>query len=519
MSASPVILWFRDDLRLADQPAVHTAAETGQPVLPLYVLDDETPGRWRIGGASRWWLHHSLASLDRSLAELGPRLILRRGRAADIIPALVRETGAREVFTGCTAGPAARRSDHEIARALEGQGARLHHMRTTTLFPLGSIRTKSGGPYSVYTPFASACLAVGPGDSLPAPQRLNHVQPASKCSGPLFASRSTRPVNTGVSGQGQSALPAAPPIRSDALDDWALLPSGPDWAAGFRPIWTPGEAGAQEHAERFLAALDDYPVARERPGGDPTSMLSPHLHFGEISALSLWNRALETPPSKGRDIFVRELLWREFAANLLWDHPDLPDAPLRPAFRALPWREAPVELRAWQQGRTGVPIVDAGMRQLWQTGWMHNRVRMITASFLVKHLLVSWQAGEAWFWDTLVDADLASNAVNWQWVAGCGADASPFFRIFNPLLQGRKFDPEGAYVRRFVPELKDLPSRLIHAPWEAADATLARHGVVLGQTYPRPIVELAEGRARALQAFRHVRSAARGMQDADNAEA
>ncbi|MFL5251690.1 MAG: cryptochrome/photolyase family protein [Rhodopila sp.] len=236
-------------------------------------------------------------------------------------------------------------------------------------------------------------------------------------------------------------------------------------------------------------------------------MLSPHLHFGEISVVQLWHMAHRCPGGKGREILIREMLWREFCANLLWHNPALPDAPLKPAFAAMPWRDDASGLAAWQKGRTGVPIVDAGMRQLWQIGWMHNRVRMIVASFLVKHLLIPWQQGEAWFWDTLVDADMANNAGNWQWIAGCGADASPWFRIFNPVLQGRKFDPDGDYVRRYVPELAKLDARHVHAPWEAPQATLARAGVRLGRTYPEPIVDLAAGRARALEAFRKIRSA------------
>jgi deoxyribodipyrimidine photo-lyase len=232
------------------------------------------------------------------------------------------------------------------------------------------------------------------------------------------------------------------------------------------------------------------------------------MHFGEISPASLWHRAHQRPASRGRDVFIRELLWREFCANQLWHNPGLPDTPLRPEFAEMPWRDDKSALRAWQRGRTGFPIVDAGMRQLWRLGWMHNRVRMIVASFLIKHLLIPWQEGEAWFWDTLVDADLASNAANWQWVAGCGADAAPYFRIFNPVLQGRKFDAAGDYVRRFVPEIAELDARYIHAPWEASRDSLAKAGITLGKTYPNPIVDLSEGRARALDAFARIRAPA-----------
>ena len=470
-TAAPAILWFRNDLRLADHAALHAAVESGRPLLPLFVLDDNAPGRWAPGGASRWWLHHSLAALRQSLTACGGHLTLRRGDSIAIIAELAGETGAAELFTGGCTDPAARRLDQAVAEAFAGK---LHRMRTTTLFHPDSVRTKSGGPYGVYTPFANACLALGgPKPPLPAP----------------------------------NAIRGATPPSSDRLEDWDLLPTKPDWAGGLRDTWTPGEAGAMERAEAFLEhALAGYAAARDRPADDGTSMLSPHLHFGEISAAQLWHMAHRRKASQGREIFIRELLWREFCANLLWYNPDLPDTPLKPEFGKMPWRDDEGALAAWQNGQTGVPIVDAGMRQLWRTGWMHNRVRMIVASFLIKHLMIPWQDGEAWFWDTLVDADLASNAGNWQWVAGCGADAAPYFRIFNPILQGRKFDADGAYVRQFVPELGRLDARHIHAPWEAPADALVAAGVVLGETYPAPIVDLAVGRNRALSAYAAIRS-------------
>ncbi len=262
-----------------------------------------------------------------------------------------------------------------------------------------------------------------------------------------------------------------------------------------------------DRARQFLdGPVEDYAADRDKPGIDGTSMLSPHLHFGEISAVQLWHLAYDAPAGKGRETFIREVLWREFSINLLWHHPKLPEDPLRAEFARMPWRNDPRMLKAWQSGQTGVPIVDAGMRQLWQTGWMHNRVRMIVASFLVKHLMLPWQDGEAWFWDTLVDADLANNAANWQWVAGCGADAAPYFRIFNPVLQGQKFDSDGAYVRRFVPEIARLPDRSLHAPWTASVQDMAAAGVLLGRTYPHPQVDLAAGRSRALAAYEAIRS-------------
>jgi deoxyribodipyrimidine photo-lyase len=469
----PVILWFRDDLRLADHAAVQAATESGQPVIPVFVLDDRSPGRWAMGGASRWWLHHSLTAHQAALEELGCPLILRRGESTAVLAELAASSGATDIFTGGSADPWARHLDRVVSDAA---GIKIHRLRTRTLFHPDSIRTKSGGAYSVYTPFANACIALG---------------------GPKPPTRAPQTIRTFTS------------QRTEKIGDWKLLPSTPDWAGGLRDTWTPGEAGALERAEAFLThGLAGYASGRDQPAGEGTSMLSPHLHFGEISATQLWHLTYRQPNSKGREIFIRELLWREFCANLLWHNPGLPETPLKPEFGKMPWRDDKPALRAWQQGRTGVPIVDAGMRQLWKTGWMHNRVRMIVASFLIKHLMIPWQDGEAWFWDTLVDADLASNAGNWQWVAGCGADAAPYFRIFNPVLQGGKFDAHGDYVRQFVPELARLDAKHIHAPWEAPAQRLAAAGVTLGKTYPHPIVDLAEGRARALEAYAQIRSPA-----------
>jgi len=472
---APVILWFRDDLRLADHAASHAAHATGRPVLPVYVLDDKAQD---LGGAARWWLHHSLASLANRLSSQGSRLTLRRGAASEIIPALAEAIGAAEVFTGGLAAPTARATDRAIADHLTPRGVRFHRMRTTTLFRPDQAKTKAGGSFSVYTPFARACLALPPPDPLPAP-----------------------------------ALSVPSPIvPSDRLEDWRLLPSRPDWAAGLREAWTPGEAGARQRLDRFLTdSIAGYAVNRHVPGIDRTSMLSPHLRFGEISPAQVLHAVRARVTGEDANKFINEVLWREFSHHLLWHHPTLPDAPLRPEFAAMPWRDDRAALKAWQRGQTGIPIVDAGMRQLWRTGWMHNRVRMIVASFLVKHLLIDWRLGQAWFWDTLVDADLANNAASWQWVAGCGADAAPFFRIFNPVLQGQKFDPDGAYVHRFVPELARLNPRYTHAPWDASPAVLSEAGIVLGRTYPAPIADLAGGRARALAAFAGLRRDAAGQ--------
>ena len=478
---APAIVWFRQDLRLSDHAALAAALAAGGPVLPVYVLDDDSAGTWAMGGASRWWLHGSLLSLQAALAERGAQLVLRRGRAESVLPALLAETGASRIHAGRMHEPWARAAEAAVEQAAPGA---LHLHRTSTLFDLDGIRTKTGGIYGVYGPFARQLRERGdPADPLPAPRQI----PSTK-------------------------------VRSERLESWNLLPTRPDWAGGFRDTWHSGEHAAHERLAAFvLEAVHGYDVGRNLPGQPRTSMLSAHLHWGEISPGQVWravrDSASRQQQAQGIDVFLGELLWREFAAYLLWHNPHLPEQPLRPRFAALPGRRAPDELRAWQRGRTGVPIVDAGMRQLWHIGWMHNRVRMIAASFLVKHLLIPWRVGEDWFWDTLVDADLASNAASWQWIAGSGIDSQPFFRVFNPVSQGEKFDPAGDYVRRWVPELASLPDRFVHAPWTAPAAVLHEAGVTLGTTYPRPVVDLAKGRQRALTAYRET------MRNADPAEA
>ena len=471
-SSAPVLLWVRRELRLRDNPALAAAIATGRPVVPVFVLDQETPGKWAPGGASRWWLHHSLASLAADLKRCGVQLVLRRGRYDSEIPRLVQESGAVEIHAGLPIEPWARQAMRGLHTSLP---IKLHVHRTTLLFEPASIVTGAGGPYSVFTPFARACRARG----MPAP--------------PIAAPERIKP---------------SKPLYSDRLEDWGLLPTHPDWAVGLRETWKPGEDGAAARLAEFAGdGVDDYADRRNVPGQSGTSMLSPHLAWGEISPAEIWH-AVTQAGGAGVSSYLNEILWREFCAHLLWHNPHLPDAPLRPAFAAMPWRTDKPGLRAWQQGKTGYPIVDAGMRQLWRTGWMHNRVRMITASFLIKHLLLDWRVGEAWFWDTLVDADLATNAASWQWVAGSGADAAPFFRVFNPVLQGEKFDPDGAYVRRYVPELGDVPDRHIHAPWQAPPDLLALAGVLPGRDYPAPLVELGMGRIRALEAYKKLGRAA-----------
>jgi len=474
---NPCVLWFRNDLRLSDHAALAAATAAG-PLVAAYVLDDATAGPWALGSASRWWLHHSLAALDAGVREAGGSLVLRRGRAEVELARLAAEIGAPTVFAGFAPEPWAREQETRVAAELGKHGRALRLQRTASLFDLGSIRTGTGVPYSVYSPFARACFAAGPPAPDPAPPR---IEP-----------------------------PNAQP-RSDRLEQWALLPTRPDWAGGLRATWQPGEAGAHARLKSFLeGALAAYHVGRNQTGQEGTSMLSPHLHFGEISPVQVWHAVTGAAGSggQGSGTYLKEVLWREFSLNLLWHHPDLPSAPLRADFARMAFREDAAALRAWQRGRTGVPMVDAAMRQLWHIGWMHNRARMVVASFLVKHLLLPWQDGQAWFWDTLVDADLANNSASWQWVAGSGADAAPYFRVFNPVLQGEKFDPDGAFVRRWVPELAKLGDKHIHAPWNTPENLLAAAGVRLGETYPRPIVDLSEGRERALAAYRAISQAA-----------
>ncbi len=465
------VVWFRQDLRLADNPALWGALKAGAPIVAVYVLDDDAADGWAFGGAHRWWLHRSLSALAHRLAGKGAPLVLRKGRAEVVLAHLARDVGAAEVHAGLLCDPWGRRQERRVADALQRVGARLHLHRSATLFDPDMIRTNSSGVYGVYTPFARACRAYG---DLPVPR------PAPP------------------------RIPTALTPVSDSLEDWRLLPAKPDWSGGLQAAWEPGEMAARHRLKDFLAHdLGGYDERRDYPGVTGTSLLSPYLHWGELSPLMVWNAALRTAPaSVGCQAFLRELLWREFSLYLLWHHPHLPNSPLRPEFGGMKWRDDQAALHAWQRGRTGIPIVDAGMRQLWSSGWMHNRVRMIVASFLVKHLLIPWQKGAAWFWDTLVDGDLANNSVNWQWVAGCGADAAPFFRIFNPVLQGRKFDPDGSYVRRWIPELSGLGAAHIHAPWEARGAVLEQAKVQLGEDYPWPLVDVAKGRARALDAYR-----------------
>ena len=482
MLTAPIVVWFRNDLRLGDHRALTAAVKTGAPVIMIYILDDETPGQWKMGGASRWWLHHSLAALTKDIAKKGNKLILRRGPAREVLPQVAAGCGAHAVYFSRGYEPYAVSLEADLKSMLEIRGITCKRFSGALLREPEDIRTNAGGMFKVYTPFWRA-LSSG----------FSAVRPV--------AAPETIP-------------PPATLPKSDTLASFELLPRKPDWSAGMAAEWRPGEAGALARLDAFLEGpMKDYTEARNRPDTPGTSRLSPHLHFGEITPALCWYRAdqaaARTPGAdKGHETFLKEIVWREFAHTLLFYWPSLPEAPFRPEFSAFPWSENNAHLKAWQLGQTGYPIVDAGMRELWATGYMHNRVRMIAASFLIKDLLVPWQRGEDWFWDTLVDADLANNAAGWQWVAGCGADAAPYFRIFNPVTQGEKFDPNGDYVRAWVPELAKLPAKYIHAPWTAPPDELARANVMLGKTYPLPIVDHAAARTRALAAFAEVKISA-----------
>jgi deoxyribodipyrimidine photo-lyase len=467
---SPVILWFRQDLRLADNPALIHAIGTGRPVIPVYILDQGAAAP--MGGASLWWLDKSLRALDASLQGLGSRLILRRGDGEAELRRLIDEAGAGAVFLNRRFEPDAFARDADIAHALEAGGVTCKGWNGTLLARPGSVLNGSGLPYKVFTPFHRALLATAlVPHPTPAPDRL-----------------------TTPSG-----------LASDDIDRWGLHPARPDWSLGFH--WTPGEAGAEAALATFVSrGLKSYSVGRDIPAEPATSRLSPHLHFGEISPWRAIGAARAAAadgrvPAAEADKFVAEIGWREFSAHLLHAFPQITDTAFRPEYDAMPWRDDPAGLEAWKRGKTGYPVVDAGMRELWTTGFMHNRVRMIVASFLVKHLLIDWREGERWFRDTLVDADLASNVQNWQWVAGSGADAAPYFRIFNPVTQGQKFDADGRYVRRWVPELRGVPDRWLHAPWTAPSEVLREARVRLGGEYPRPVVEHDAARKRALDAL------------------
>lgn len=455
------VVWLRDDLRLTDNPALRHAADAGDVVV-LYVLDEQSGGVRPLGGAARWWLHHSLTALRDALTHAGVDLVLRRGAAADVVPAVVADANADALAWNRRYGRPERDIDAAVKTWAGGHDVEAHSYAANLLHEPWTVTTGSGDHFQVFSPFLRACQrAEEPRDPLPAVRKLS-----------------------------------GPSVTSDDLADWGLLPTDPDWTGGLADAWEPGENGARHRLTGFVdGILDGYDTARDRPADAGTSRLSPHLRFGEISPYQVRHALLQAAPNgrstTDRESFLSELYWREFNWHLLYAEPDMATVNHRPRFDGMGWRHAPKDLKAWQRGRTGFPLVDAGMRQLWQTGWMHNRVRLVTASFLIKNLLIDWRTGEQWFWDTLVDADAANNPCNWQWTAGSGADASPYVRVFNPVTQSHKFDPDGRYLTDFVPELAGRSGTALHEPWTGEPP----------EDYPAPIVDLKETRRRALDAY------------------
>ncbi len=474
MTQSATLYWHRHDLRLSDNPALHYAVEQGA-VQPVFIYD-ETKSPWVYGGASKWWLHHSLAALQADYKKLGVTLLLLRGSADAVIPQTAKALQATQIVWNRRYEPHGIAEDKTLKATLQELNFAVHSFNSHLLMEPWAIQTKSKTPFKVFTPFWRALSAASP-------QIDAIIERPDAVTAPKHA------------------------IKSDHLSDWNLLPTKPNWAKSFEPEWQIGEAAAQKTMADFL---DDkaghYKTERDFPAIDATSQLSPHLAFGEISPRQIWY-ATQTAQQQHKvgtafrtdsEAFLRQIGWRDFAYHLLYHYPHTVTEPLYPQYKEFPWLTDTDGFTAWTKGQTGYPLVDAGMRQMWQTGWMHNRVRLITASFLIKDLGIAWQDGSQWFWDTLVDADLANNSMGWQWVAGCGADASPYYRIFNPTLQSAKFDPKGDYIRRFVPELAALPDKYIHSPWDAPTEVLKAAGIVLGKTYPKPIVDHSMARDRAL---------------------
>ena len=472
---NPIIVWFRQDLRLSDNTTLHNACKTGKPIMFVYIHDTSLGDEWAIGSASKWWLHKSLESLAADLRLYKHPLILRHGSVIDELDKLIKETNAQGLYFSRHYEPHNVQLETDIHQHFN-ETCEVRRFKNNCLVEPENILNKSGEPFKVFTPFYKCAMNdLNPPSPIPAPDSI----PSYKSS-----------------------------IASDDLSDWDLLPNEKLWGKDFKKNWRPGEEGAHINFDAFtMHSLNKYNVLRNRPEFIGTSRLSPHLHFGEIGPRQLWhsvfNAGRDTDP--GSESFIREIMWREFSYYLIHYWPKLPKESFKPNFNEFPWINDQTMLTAWQNGQTGYPIVDAGMRELRETGWMHNRVRMVVASFLIKHLLIDWRHGEKWFWDTLVDADLANNSASWQWVAGCGADAAPYFRIFNPQLQGEKFDPEGVYVKQWLPELQYLPKKFIHSPWDAPELVLKESGVELGRDYPEPIVDHIAARERALSAFEDIK--------------
>ena len=473
----PVIYWFRRDLRLSDNAALNAATNLGKPVICVYIFDDTTAHSWQAGSASRWWLYYSLKQLTRQLQKLNTTLVFRRGDTQEVLQQIIDQTEAQSLYFTRHYEPYSVALEQELNNNLENK-VDVRRFKGYLLHEPDQVLTQSGEPYKVFTPFYKSCM-----------QQVHSYTPLkAPKSIPSYAKK----------------------LPSESIDDWELLPTQPNWAFQFNSHWNPGEVGAHKQLSEFIEqSINRYEDLRNRPDLAGTSRLSPHLHSGEISPRQVWT-AIENSShhyNSSESPYIRQLIWRDFSYQLLLHWPHFPSRPFREEFSKFPWKADKNLLACWQRGETGYPIVDAGMRELWTSGWMHNRVRMIVASFLVKDLLIPWQDGAAWFWDTLVDADLANNSAGWQWVAGCGADAAPYFRIFNPVLQGNKFDPQGDYIRKWIPELAKLPDKFIHSPWQTPGLILKECEIQLGKQYPLPIIDHAVARQRALNALNKMKKA------------
>lgn len=469
------LVWLRRDLRLTDNPSLRYALDNADAVIPVYIHAPEEDGPWAPGAATLWWLHHSLTAHAEKLAKRGNRLIVRRGGSLTQLRELISQTGATLLVWSRLYDPVPMARDQAIEREL-ADDIEIHTTNSSLLFEPGSVLNGEHKPYRVFTPYWRNAATT-----------LDQVDTPWRAPKSLHAP-STWP-------------------QSLSITELDLLPTI-DWASGFAADWEPGEAGALRQLKTFQTDIAAYGVARDRPDQDGTSRMSPHLHFGEIGPRQIVAqlRGEDHRSSAASDVYLRQIGWREFAHQLLFHFPETTDKPLDARFERMTWSRSRVPLLAWQRGRTGYPLIDAGMRQLWQTGWMHNRVRMIVASFLIKNLQHHWLEGARWFWDTLVDADLANNTMGWQWTAGCGADAAPYYRIFNPMLQSERYDPQHRYIRKWVPELAQLPDKWIHEPWTASNEVLAAAGVILGKNYPRPIIDFKVSRDAALAGYQRIRN-------------
>ena len=470
MKTGVAIHWFRQDLRLNDNPSLESASQY-ENIIPIYILDDINPGKFEMGSASKWWLHNSLHKLNESL---NGKLLVFRGDPCEILNSLIQEHKITYISWNRCYEPWRIARDKKIKSTFETKDIKIESFSGSLLWEPWSISKDDGTPYRVFTPFYKKGCLNAEEPRLPS-GRVNLTNLYDKIE------------------------------SSFSIDGLGLLPEI-NWYESFESEWNPGEVGADDSLNDFIdSGLFNYKEGRNFPSQKFVSRLSPHLHFGEISPNEVWYRAKtrESVPGIEKSLahFHSELGWREFSYYLLYHFPDLPNKNFQEKFDIFPWKENKEFLSLWQKGKTGFPIVDAGMRELWQTGYMHNRLRMIVGSFLVKNLLIDWRFGERWFWDCLVDADLASNSASWQWVAGSGADAAPYFRIFNPITQGLKFDPDGEYTKKYVPELENLPNKYLFSPWEAPKEVLMEAGIELGSNYPNPIVDLKLSREIALEAF------------------